>query len=423
MLEREDVRAALVRHDFGTVFFLARKWGGISFSRLAEACDIKPERVGRIARGDSRITSIEKIEWIADALRIPGHLLRLAPRPWEDDAFASARATAAASAALSVPTTRPGPWDVADLVRHAQASDVSAAEMETVETAIDRLCRAYPHTPAAELHRQTRLGIRHVSRLLEGRTTLRQHRDLLVHAGWLFLLGGCVEYDLGQHQAADTSRAAALAIGRETGHGEIAAWAWELGAWFALTQGRWSDAVDCVDAGHEADSTHSVGVQLYAQQAKAYARMGDARSVRNALDAGRARLERLPRPDHPEHHFIIDPAKWDFYAMDSYRLLGDDDRAVRHAREVVRTSTARNGREVSPMRAAEARLTLGVTAARAGELEEAVAMGTRALETPRKSLPSLLTVADELGSELRRRYPGEPRARAFHERVAGIAGA
>ncbi|OIJ69213.1 hypothetical protein [Streptomyces mangrovisoli] len=86
VLSREDVRAAIARHDFGALFALARKWGGISYSRMAEACEIKPERVGTLARGIGNITTYEKIVQIADALRIPGRMLGLAPRPWETDA-------------------------------------------------------------------------------------------------------------------------------------------------------------------------------------------------------------------------------------------------------------------------------------------------------------------------------------------------
>ncbi|MER6351345.1 hypothetical protein ABT186_05735 [Streptomyces sp. NPDC001634] len=112
--------------------------------------------------------------------------------------------------------------------------------------------------------------------------------------------------------------------------------------------------------------------------------MGDARLVRDSLDAGRARLHRLPRPDHPEHHFIIDPDKWDFYEMDAYRLLGDDERAAAHARAVIRITTGPDGPEISLMRAAEARLTLRVAAARTGEIEEAIGTGTAALEVDRK---------------------------------------
>ncbi|MFE2716357.1 hypothetical protein ACFXKI_31390 [Streptomyces mirabilis] len=175
-----------------------------------------------------------------------------------------------------------------------------------------------------------------------------------------------------------------------------------------------------VEAGHIADQTHSVGVQLYAHKARAAARMGDSRLVRDSLDAGRARLDRLRRPNHPEHHFIIDPDKWDIYEMDAYRLLGDDERAAAHARSVIRISTGPDGTEISPMRAAEARLTLGVTAARTGDIEEAVSLGTASLAADRKSLPSLLLVANELDRELRSRYPRETASRDFHEEILTI---
>ncbi|MEU3603698.1 helix-turn-helix domain-containing protein [Streptomyces sp. NPDC006798] len=422
VLERDDVRAALSIRDFGAVFRLARKWGGISYNRLAEACGIKADRVGVIARGEARITSLAKVEEIADALRIPGGMLGLAPRPWESSA-----APAPSFSTLKQPESsvmlpvESGVWEVAEMARRAHATDIGPTDLDTIAQAIDQLCRAYPSMPAADLHRQTRAGLQHVTGLLQGRTTLSQHRDLLVSAGWLFLLGGCLEYDMGQRQAAELSRSAALRIGQEAGHGEISAWSWELGAWFALTQGRYQDVIDCVNIGHQSDSTHSIGVQLYAQSAKAYARMGKAREVRAALDAGRARLERLPRPEHREHHFVIDPDKWDFYEMDSYRMLGDDDRAATHAHEVVRLGTAPDGTEISPMRVAEARLTLGVAAARAGNLEEAVSIGARALGTSRKSLPSLLLVAGELTNELDVRYPREALTREFQDQLSHVS--
>ncbi|MGK5533307.1 helix-turn-helix domain-containing protein [Streptomyces sp. URMC 129] len=83
VLERTDVQKALLDHDFGVFFALVRKWAGISLNRLGEACDIKSSRMSHLVRGEASITTIAKVEQIADALRIPGHLLRLAPRPWE----------------------------------------------------------------------------------------------------------------------------------------------------------------------------------------------------------------------------------------------------------------------------------------------------------------------------------------------------
>lgn len=83
LLERPEMQAALSQHDFGTVFLLARREAGISYSRIAAACDIKPERVGTLARGRGRITTFEKIALIADVFRIPGRMVGLAPRAWE----------------------------------------------------------------------------------------------------------------------------------------------------------------------------------------------------------------------------------------------------------------------------------------------------------------------------------------------------
>ncbi|RAK39732.1 hypothetical protein B0I29_104270 [Actinoplanes lutulentus] len=84
VLQRDDVRDAIARHDFGRLFVLVRKWAGISYSRIAESCSIKPERVGTLARGQGSITTFEKIAAIADGMRIPGGMLGLAPRPWEN---------------------------------------------------------------------------------------------------------------------------------------------------------------------------------------------------------------------------------------------------------------------------------------------------------------------------------------------------
>ncbi|NYI07659.1 helix-turn-helix transcriptional regulator [Allostreptomyces psammosilenae] len=303
----------------------------------------------------------------------------------------------------------------------AEQSDVGPATMDSLHQAVDQLCREYPSAASDTLHQQARGWLNYTTRLLHGRTTLAEHRELLVIVGWLFLLCGCLEHDMGQRRTAELSRAAAARIGAETGHGEITAWSWEMAAWFALTQERYGDALAAAQAGRRPASGHSVAVQLLAQEAKAHARMGSPIDVRKALDHGRGLLDRLPRPAHPEHHFVIDPDKWDFYEMDAYRLLGDDARAGAHAAEVIRLGTRADGTTRSPMRVAEARLTLGVGSARSGELEEAVDNGMAAFEPARKSLPSLLLVGSELDAELQARYPREVATRDYREHLRALA--
>jgi hypothetical protein len=243
---------------------------------------------------------------------------------------------------------------------------------------------------------------------------------LLSVAGWLGALIGCVEYDTGRHVQAEATRRAVADLAQDAGNAELLAWTFEMAAWFALTQGRHRHARQAVEAGRTVAGSRGVAVQLIAHDARAVARLGDIDAVQRLLDEGSSLLAALPRPDHPENHFTIDPDKWDFYAMDAFRLVGDNQRAAYHAREVLRLGHAADGTEKAPMRVAEARLTLGVVAARNGELEEAVAAGMAGFDVGRRSLPSLLLVGQDLKAELGRRYPRDRRVREFDTALRSI---
>jgi len=307
------------------------------------------------------------------------------------------------------------PWQTAELLHRMQASDTTPGTLDSLHATIAELCCEYPYRDAAELRADAHGWLQQVAKLLRKPVGLRQHTELLVAAGWLALLIGCLEYDLGMRVAAESTRAAARQLGDEAGHNEIVGWTYEMSAWFALTQGRYRDVVTIAQAGQNAAAGHSVEVQLIAQEAKARARMSDTAELAAALERGRTVLSGLPQPDRTDHHFIVDPSKWDFYAMDVFRLAADDVRAEKHAETVLREGLMPDGTERSPMRMTEARLTLAAVACRRGDLEHAVSLGVAALETTRRSLPSLLMVCGELDTELRTRFPGEPTAAAYHE--------
>jgi hypothetical protein len=141
--------------------------------------------------------------------------------------------------------------------------------------------------------------------------------------------------------------------------------------------------------------------------AKAWARIGDRRQTEVALDRGRRLLDAMPYPDNVGHHFVVGPSKFDFYAMDCCRQLAEDKMAGHLAEEVLQASTDFDGTERVPMRNTEARITLGVVAARQGDIEQAVHYGERAMTGPRKSLPSLAMVSRDLARVLKERYPTE----------------
>ncbi|MEW1682814.1 XRE family transcriptional regulator [Streptomyces sp. NPDC093594] len=308
-----------------------------------------------------------------------------------------------------------------DIISRLQASDVDNATLEALRITTDRLCSEYPHLPGPQLAAEGRQWLKRVAGLQSQRLTLAQHREILTLSGWLALLIGCVEYDMGDRAAAESTRKAALSLAQEAGNTEIAGWAHEMRAWFALTTGDYRGILAASQAGTAAAPTHGVAVQLAAQEAKGWARLGDRRQTEVALDRGRKLLEGMPYPDNLDHHFVVDPAKFDFYAMDCYRLLGEDRLAENLAQEVIRAGTDFDGSERSPMRMAEARITLGVVAARQGDLEQAVNYGEWALRGDRQSLPSLLMVSRELAAIVNRDFAAQPAGREYLDHLTMLS--
>jgi tetratricopeptide (TPR) repeat protein/transcriptional regulator with XRE-family HTH domain len=169
------VQAALKRHDFGQVFKLARQWGGVSFLKIADACDIKPERVGKLARGDGAITTYEKIAYIADALGIPGHMIGMAPRPWEE----ASTLTASGRPELISPLATVAPR----IANVPESNDLGTVDLEGDEVQRRRFLAASigiatgaAMTPGATVGR---IGPRQVQHLQRRTTRLRSLDDVL----------------------------------------------------------------------------------------------------------------------------------------------------------------------------------------------------------------------------------------------------
>jgi hypothetical protein len=304
-----------------------------------------------------------------------------------------------------------------ELARMAEISDIGPGTLEAIGEAVDLLCRAYPSTDAALLRDRTRQRLTYVLGLLKGRLTLHQHRELLVQAGWLAALLGCVHYDLGEREQAEAARQATYQMGKQTGHGELMGWAYEMSAWFALMEGRFEEVVDAAQRGQAVAGNDSAMVQLTLQEAKGHARLGPShhREAREALERGAAVLGRLPTPTRPEHHFVFDHTKWIFYAATIFTWQGDDGRAEEHALEILACHTRADGTSNAPMRVANAKIDLGIIHARRGDLDAAVHEGTTAFDHDRKSLTDLVSRAAELAGLLDEHYPAEPLADQFHE--------
>lgn len=411
--ETDEFRAAFESQHIGKVFKAYRnhprhlklfgkalnqellgRWLGLNQAQVSKLENGKPEQ------------NLENLRNYARILHLPQHLLwfdfpgqsRLAARrsingatdePNQDERNG-------ADSRLLVSTG----MDTLELLQRVRQSSVDSSTIDALDITVEQLCCDYPSADARELVATGKEWLSKITGLLDNHLTLTQHRDILNNAGLLALLVGCLECDVGDVRAAEATRRMAMELGKESGNLAVVGWAHEMLAWFNLTAGNYRAVLAAAEAGTLAAPSESVSVQLYGQQAKALARMGMAQEVHESLEKGSVLLGRLPYPERPENHFVVDPDKWDFYAMDTYRIVGEDQLAQRNAEEIIRRSVNPEGVIVAPMRYAEAQLTLAVIAARRGDAEEATALGLQALQHGRKSRPSLLMVAGELSTEL-----------------------
>lgn len=107
--------------------------------------------------------------------------------------------------------------------------------------------------------------------------------------------------------------------------------------------------------------------------------------------------------------------------MDCYRHVGEDRLAESYANAVILASTDLDGTIRKPMRVAEAHVTLGMVAARSGDLERAIAEGNTALTGVRQSIPSLLMHTRELLGVMRESFPDEGSVTEYEERLRALA--
>ncbi|MEU1512312.1 helix-turn-helix transcriptional regulator [Streptomyces sp. NPDC005811] len=269
--------------------------------------------------------------------------------------------------------------DAWELARRAQASDVGNATLERLERAFDGLAMAYPKANPEDLLRQVRKHAAYVSKLLDGRMTLSQHRRLLVVGGWLSLLGATTHIDLMQDDAATALLETAATLARESGHREIEAWCYETEAWRVLTEGDYVQAVDLSRAAQEiAPADGSAIIQATAQEGRASARLGNGKETYAAIERVQALSAAIGSPDTPEHHYRYDPGKALSYTATTLAWLGDSA-AEPYAREVIKKLSPSDDVSQWPRRVASANIDLALVLLKEDRLDEACDSAQKAI--------------------------------------------
>lgn len=325
VLDRADVREALAAQDLGRVFFLARKWAGISYAKIADSTGIKPERVGALARGRASVTSYAKIAAVADGLRIPGHLLGLAPRWWETADVKPAhpgngRAAPprlagmdepvqvrlllahAAEVTMGVGDGQIGPvWDAPADESTPVPQRVGVGDVEQIEQVTAAL-RALDHRHGGGACRDAVLAqTRWVSRLLDADATDAVRHRLHLALADLYNLGGWTSMDLGLYPAARRLFAHAVTHARHAQAPSLLANVLYRTGRLHLHRAMTSQALRFFQLGQiaaqDARDARTVAV-LCANEAWAYAILGDCAQALRSLHRASDELARAEPATH-----------------------------------------------------------------------------------------------------------------------------
>jgi transcriptional regulator with XRE-family HTH domain len=262
---------------------------GAVLRRLRTLQGLTQAGLGRLAGYDgSYISAVERaavrpsrelVERCDRALRADGALLMV----WSlAEVGEHVPATGGAEPIPEAATTDDGPvpdrgvFEAVEVARLAEASGLGPGTLAGTERSVGRLRDAAATTPPEALLPAVLAQLRYAGRLLAARPTLGQHRRLLAAAGWLALLAARLWFDAGDREAAEASRDAALRLARQAGQAELAAWAVEAAALWALVDGRSRDALELARAGQDLAPPASVAaVQLALDEAQAWTSLGE----------------------------------------------------------------------------------------------------------------------------------------------------
>ncbi|MFI6242604.1 helix-turn-helix domain-containing protein [Micromonospora sp. NPDC050795] len=347
---------------FGVILRQLREETGLSLRALAQLTHRGKSHLHELEVG-SKAPTVDTAQHLDQVLNAGGALARLVTAPIDHEAEAD------------------------DLLQRIAASDVSNHTLTRIEQGVDDLASLYPTTAPADLLPMVRQHLAYVGRLLAGRVTLAQQRRLVVAGGWLAVLRATVHIDLQQPGAASAHLTAASGLAGHADHPEILGWCLETRAWEVLTIGDYQGALRLAQQAQEvAPVGSSAHIQATAQEARAWARMGDVRKTRRTLDRVERLTSNLPVPERAEHHYRYDPSKAQAYMATTLAWAGDPS-AERVARQVLAHLDPRGDGGERPRRSASARLDLGLALASSGRPDEASAFAAEAVAS-RRVVPS-----------------------------------
>ncbi len=307
-----------------------------------------------------------------------------------------------------------------EFTRRAGQSAVGQSTLDHLEVVITDIVVNSRRSSPTDVFTVARAYRHRVDRLIRSPHTLREGRELYVYAGLLSQELAWLAHATGDPVAANAYAVDAFEHAHQAGHDELYGHAANVLVAVTFQADQPGQALSAAQRGlARVPTAHALAVRLNAQAARACANLGRRAGCESLFRTAEEVYERLPGTS--PGRFGIDAGASGAapvipsYSATAWLALGDFERARRSAEAAVTAYEARPAHNRLPSGEAGARLYLGIALAHLGSPEEALALGTRSLDSPRMTAP-IRSRAAQLDRVLTKRYPGVSGVSDFHGR-------
>ncbi|MFC1434164.1 hypothetical protein ACEZDB_26290 [Streptacidiphilus sp. N1-3] len=345
-----EMVTACAARDFTRIFSLAKSKAGTHASRIARLCELTPSRVGEVLSGQRQITNMNVIERIADGLQIPGHMLGLAARAWEQPRIPSPcrPQTRAAEEVFRPPhSVESRTNDLDDILAIAANTKVTPGTLRSLQTSIEDYWRRDDEHGGEALRPAVIGQLRYVLGVLDDTTDPHYRRVLHGIAAELARLTGWTYFDARQHSTARTYFTQSLRLARAIEDRTFTANVLACLSLQATYQDRATEAVTLVRAAQDAarndGGTPRLMAMLSIREAFGHASTHDRQATHTAIHEAQHHFGRIgPADEDPAWVHYFDQTKLTVDTGIALGQLGDANAAEPLIHQALRSEPETN---------------------------------------------------------------------------------